>query len=233
MTPIRYRYALARAASSTAAGVFALAGALLACAPEAPTAAAAQEQTASIVQAPQKGGPVIVLNGKLLEPTTKLDEIAVQSGTVVVLKPEDAMKKYGERGRFGAVVVTTRASDPLEAKTAKPAGGAASEATIRLRRERELEAQLKTAAGAGSESVEADRIRIRGANPLDLMPLRGTVTSNPLVIVDGVVRGVGADQVKEINPDDIEKIEVVKGAAARVLYGDRAAAGVIIITTKR
>lgn len=52
---------------------------------------------------------------------------------------------------------------------------------------------------------------------------------SPLYIVDGVVIGGG---LPDINPLDIESIEVVKGAAASSLYGSRAGNGVIQITTK-
>lgn len=52
---------------------------------------------------------------------------------------------------------------------------------------------------------------------------------NPLYIVDGVIISGG---LPSINPQDIENIEVVKGAAGASLYGARAANGVINITTK-
>ncbi|MFA5649276.1 MAG: SusC/RagA family TonB-linked outer membrane protein [Bacteroidales bacterium] len=66
-------------------------------------------------------------------------------------------------------------------------------------------------------------IRLRGSTSL-------LGDSNPLIIVDGVmIEGDLAD----INVDDIENIEVVKGAAASALYGSRAGAGVIVVTTKR
>jgi TonB-dependent SusC/RagA subfamily outer membrane receptor len=51
----------------------------------------------------------------------------------------------------------------------------------------------------------------------------------PLVIVDGVVT---AGNIQDINPDDIESMEVVKGAAGASTFGSRAANGVISITTK-
>ena len=51
----------------------------------------------------------------------------------------------------------------------------------------------------------------------------------PLVIVDGIILNGGT---QDINPLDIESIEVVKGAAGASLYGSRAGAGVIQITTK-
>lgn len=52
----------------------------------------------------------------------------------------------------------------------------------------------------------------------------------PLVIVDGIIFNGG---ISDVNPQDIESVEVVKGAAAASLYGSRAGNGVIQITTKR
>jgi TonB-linked SusC/RagA family outer membrane protein len=54
-------------------------------------------------------------------------------------------------------------------------------------------------------------------------------TQGPLFIVDGVIITGGS---QDLNPQDIESVEVVKGAAASSLYGSRANAGVIQITTK-
>lgn len=53
---------------------------------------------------------------------------------------------------------------------------------------------------------------------------------NPLYVVDGIVL---AGDLPDINPQDIDAIEVIKGAAATSLYGARAGNGVIQITTKR
>ena len=61
--------------------------------------------------------------------------------------------------------------------------------------------------------------------------VRGITTigdSNPLVIVDGI-----PGTLDWINPDDIESISVLKDAASASIYGSRAAAGVILVTTKR
>jgi len=55
-------------------------------------------------------------------------------------------------------------------------------------------------------------------------------SQEPLYIVDGVVLG---SDIADLNPSDIESVEIVKGAAASTLYGSRAANGVIAITTKR
>jgi len=64
------------------------------------------------------------------------------------------------------------------------------------------------------------------------------VGANPVYIIDGVtmsdqLANTGGGGLPSINVNDIESIEVVKGAAASSLYGARAARGVISITTKR
>ena len=62
--------------------------------------------------------------------------------------------------------------------------------------------------------------------------VRGITTigdSNPLIIVDGMQ----VDNINDINPNDIENISVLKDAASSSIYGSQAAAGVILITTKR
>jgi TonB-linked SusC/RagA family outer membrane protein len=51
--------------------------------------------------------------------------------------------------------------------------------------------------------------------------------SDPLVIVDGVFR-----DMNDVNPDDIESVQVMKDAASTAIYGARGANGVIVITTK-
>ncbi len=90
--------------------------------------------------------------------------------------------------------------------------------------------------GAGSN------FQIRGANTI-------TGASQPLIILDGIpisnssstgfgasATGVGVAQqsrLNDINPADIESMQVLKGAAAAALWGSRAANGVLVITTKK
>jgi TonB-linked SusC/RagA family outer membrane protein len=54
-------------------------------------------------------------------------------------------------------------------------------------------------------------------------------TQEPLIVVDGVITAGG---IADLNPQDIESMELVKGAAAAALYGSRAQAGVLQITTR-
>jgi TonB-dependent SusC/RagA subfamily outer membrane receptor len=111
--------------------------------------------------------------------------------------------------------------------------------------------QLLQAQGPGISIIDGGgglgqgaRIRLRGISSVSM-------GNQPLVYVDGVriaqsypfqnpLDGTKARQawisvnpMNEINPNDIERIEVIKGAAAATLYGTEAAAGVIQIFTKK
>ena len=92
-----------------------------------------------------------------------------------------------------------------------------------------------------------------GASKITLRGNKSVMGDNaPLIVVDGIpmtnsIRGQagvdalknetsiseGADPLSMINPDDIESMNVLKGANAAALYGSRAANGVIMITTKK
>ncbi|MBW3630202.1 MAG: TonB-dependent receptor plug domain-containing protein, partial [Gemmatimonadetes bacterium] len=91
---------------------------------------------------------------------------------------------------------------------------------------------------SGSMTGTGARVRIRGTSSLSL-------SNDPIYIIDGVrmqsasssssigVGGANPSRVSDINPEEIESIEVVKGPSAATLYGTDAANGVIVITTKR
>jgi TonB-linked SusC/RagA family outer membrane protein len=64
-------------------------------------------------------------------------------------------------------------------------------------------------------------IRIRGTGTLN--------NADPLIVIDGVPAG----SLNDVNPNDIESIEVLKDASASAIYGTRAANGVVLVTTKR
>ncbi len=80
-----------------------------------------------------------------------------------------------------------------------------------------------TVVSATGNPGSAPAIRLRGSTSL-------LGSQSPLIIVDGVLIG---GTLADINIDDIESIEVVKGAAASALYGSRAGSGVVVITSKR
>ena len=87
-------------------------------------------------------------------------------------------------------------------------------------------AGLQVSTGGGSPN-SSTQVIIRAISSIN-----NGQNNEPLVIVDGVpVRGHGSS-LGDINPDDIENMSVLKGAAASALYGQEAANGVIMITTK-
>jgi TonB-dependent starch-binding outer membrane protein SusC len=95
-----------------------------------------------------------------------------------------------------------------------------------------------TVQSASGTTGGSQRIRIRGSNSVSL-------SNEPLLIVDGVrlnssaesnsfgVGGQTISRMNDLNPDDIESIEILKGPSAAAMYGTAAANGVIQITTKR
>ena len=78
---------------------------------------------------------------------------------------------------------------------------------------------LYVSRSSGLPGAEAT-IRVRGVTTIG--------NSDPLVIVDGI-----PDSMESVNSSDIESISVLKDAASASIYGARAAAGVILITTKK
>jgi TonB-linked SusC/RagA family outer membrane protein len=110
-------------------------------------------------------------------------------------------------------------------------------------------AQIYSNSGAPGGGV---RVRLRGITSIN-------GASQPLYVIDGVilsdvaiapgtniVTGAGArtnvavesqetpvNRIADLNPNDIESVEVLKGAAASAIYGSKASNGVIVITTKR
>ena len=79
-----------------------------------------------------------------------------------------------------------------------------------------------TVTSEGGEPGNNGKIRIRGVGTFG--------NNNPLYIVDGIPVNNG---LNFLNPNDIENIQVFKDAAAAAIYGNRAANGVIYITTKK
>ena len=75
---------------------------------------------------------------------------------------------------------------------------------------------------SSGEAGAGVKINLRGARSM-------LASNDPLILVDGVAYGSTLD----LNPSDIESMEVLKDAASTAIYGTRGANGVIIITTKR
>src|SRR4051812_15487228 len=140
------------------------------------------------------------------------------------------------RAAQGAVVSTINAS---EVTTVAPVSSVTQVLEGRV-------AGVNVTTGSGTTGT-APRINIRGAASISL-------SNEPLVFIDGIrtysgqrndvaiggsahglerLGGQSVTALNDLNPDDIESIEVVKGPAAATLYGADASAGVIQIITKK
>lgn len=146
-------------------------------------------------------------------------EVAINGRTLIDITMESDMKLLGE-----VVVVgygTQEKKDVTGAVSAVkgsdiqnlPSGGAQQALQGRM-------SGVNVVRNGGAPG-NAGSIRIRGL---------GTVNNaDPLIVIDGVPAG----SMNDVNPNDIESMDVLKDASASAIYGTRAANGVILITTKR
>ena len=152
----------------------------------------------------------------LAEDTQKLDEVVV---TAMGIK-KDAKK-------LGYVVSTIDAGELIKTGTPDFATSLYGKASG---------VRIQAAPGGGTSSVS---ISVRGLSSI-------TGTTQPLIVMDGVPihngdankdgywtnQRVESNGMVDINPEDIESISILKGAAASALYGSEAANGVVMITSK-
>ena len=150
----------------------------------------------------------VVIN--LQESTHELDEVVVSNGYMVQKKTEFS----GSVSAISAKQLQNRPATSFD--------------------------QLLGGQATGIDIIQPSSI----LNSTPVMRIRGinTITSGlfPLVVVDGVTVFVGAigglignNPLADINPNDIQSIDVLKDASAASIYGSRAANGVMIITTKK
>ncbi len=155
-----------------------------------------------------------VINVTLSPETVSLEEVVV---TAMGIKKEKRALGYATQDVSGDEVASSGEEDVSKALQGKVAG-----VTVR---------QSSGMPGASSS------IQIRGASSLIL-------NNQPLYVVDGMPiesgqvfsTGTGgadaSNRSLDLNPDDIESINVLKGPTAAALYGMRASNGVVVITTK-
>jgi TonB-linked SusC/RagA family outer membrane protein len=141
-----------------------------------------------------------------------LDEVVV---TALGIRREKKALGYSVTDLSSDQITQRNESDPIRALSGKVAGVNIS--------------------GAGGGPGQATKINIRGFSSL-------TGNTQPLFVVDGIpfdnaVNGQGnstqfSNRAFDIDPNNVESVSVLKGAAAAALYGSRATNGVILITTK-
>lgn len=157
------------------------------------------------------------LNIKLVEDSQKLDEVVV---TALGIK-KDAKK-------LGYAVSNVSSEELTRTGGSNIASGLYGKATG---------VRIQAAPGGGTSAVS---ISVRGLSSI-------TGNTQPLIIMDGVPlhnsntnnddywgnQRINSNGMVDINPEDIENISILKGAAASALYGSEAANGVVMITTKK
>lgn len=168
--------------------------------------------------AEMKVGNATVLNVSLSPQTSNLDSVVV---TALGIRRELKSLGYASQEVTAEQLTQSRQSNLLSALQGKVVGATIS----------------STGGGPG----QGTSILIRGINSLD--PSQG---SQPLFVIDGLPvdnttstfgttggRGVQmSNRIGDINPNDIETVNILRGGAATALYGLRGANGVVVITTK-
>jgi TonB-linked SusC/RagA family outer membrane protein len=182
----------------------------------------AREVRATRIGYAQSTQPVTVVAGQTVNADFTMTESAVPLEGLVVTATGET-QRVRERGNvIGQISVAemdlapiTTMSDVLQGRTAGMVVQRSAGTT-----------------GAGS------RVRIRGSTSASL-------GNQPLLIIDGIrvnespnsfsigLGGQAPSRLEDLNPDEIESIEILKGPAAAALYGTAAATGVIQVTTRR
>lgn len=148
-------------------------------------------------------------------------EVIVRSGGVYDVSLEDNMNELDQ-----LVVVgynTQKKSVVTGAITSVKASDLETMPVTRLEQSLQGRTSGLTIASNSGQPGSSSTIRVRGFTTFG--------NNNPLWVVDGVV--VDAGGISYLNQSDIESIEVLKDASSQAIYGARAAAGVILVTTKK
>ncbi|MEX2325203.1 MAG: TonB-dependent receptor plug domain-containing protein, partial [Gemmatimonadaceae bacterium] len=172
----------------------------------------------------QANGQTVAVTARFIGFTPATRNIALTAGTQTV-----NFSLRADPFRLEEVVVTGVATGTSQKKLTF------SVATVSEAQMKEVPASSPIAALAGK--ISGARIAIGRGNPgsQPSIRLRGSTNlgvggSTPLILVDGVIT---RSTIADIDANDIESIEVLKGAAAASFYGSDAANGVVSITTKR
>jgi len=151
------------------------------------------------------------------------------SGTNDFVLEEDVLKMDAVMvtGVAGALTKTktTFSIDKIDSEMLQQAPATTVESMVRGK-----SAGVKVVKATGEPGYAAS-VQLRGATSINASGR----SQSPLYIVDGIIidPSVSGSPMGDINPDDVESIEIIKGASGASEYGARAANGVIAIRTKR
>jgi beta-lactamase regulating signal transducer with metallopeptidase domain len=205
-----------------------------------PSARVQAQSVAPANQAPRTGDMLYVVDGKVIGTRAALDATAlgVTVGKITVLSPAAARARYGAQGANGAVVITSRPAN----KTDEARSKLQPIKPPLVKRPTEVDVRVDTARSATTLRSPLDSlaiIEVRGTVRIDepLIIVDGVIqergSNNPIVMIDGVLVQAGLHGLRQLDPNTIESVEVIKGEAAVRLYGERGRNGVITIKMKR
>ncbi len=159
-----------------------------------------------------------VVNVKLSESSSKLDEVVV---TALGITRDKKTVGYAIQEVSGAEVTKVKDANFMASLSGKVAG-----VTIR-----------QSGTMGGSSNVVVRGYKSLTGNNQALFVVDGIPISNDIYNSGGQRTGRGGydygNAAMDINPEDIDKVTILKGAAATALYGSRAANGVVLISTKK
>ncbi len=211
----------------------------------------AQERTVSGKVADQASeglpGVNVILKGTTTGTTTDIDgnyrlSVPSDGGTLVFsfigLKTQEV--EIGARSVIDVTMsedVETLSEVVVTAFGIERAANEVTYQTEKLDSESLMQAQQQNAGAGLAGKVAGLQINVNnnGVNPSTQIQLRGfrsiTRQNQALVVIDGAIANIGA--FNNLNPSDIESVNLLKGANAAALYGSQAANGALIVTTKR
>ncbi|MFI5309825.1 MAG: TonB-dependent receptor plug domain-containing protein, partial [Gemmatimonadales bacterium] len=210
------------------------------------TGTSTRENGSFTLQAPARD---IVLEVRSIGFTPIEVTVPAQTATATITMKRDALK-------LNQVVVTGQASEVSRRNLANSVASVSAEDLTKVSTQSVDDAlQGKIAGATLSTSTGAPgggtRLQIRGISSIlgsaqPLFVVDGVIVSdvaigsgtNMLTHASGSVISYDAEEapdnrIADLNPNDIESVEVLKGSAASAIYGSKASGGVILITTKR
>lgn len=176
------------------------------------------------------GDPIYILNGEKnkKEIIELIDNNLIES--VKVLKGESAVSLYGEDAKDGAVIITTKVLDKSKKEESKKGKGH-SFAIQRFERKTDYEIIKREGISFRTgEDINAFQWNKEPAEKINFY-INDEEKTGPVVIIDG--KKSNGVSLKEIEPENIEKINVLKGKNAIEKYGKEADYGAIEVTTRK
>jgi TonB-linked SusC/RagA family outer membrane protein len=166
---------------------------------------------------PLQLGEVVITGAGTATEVEKLGSVRNSVSADLIVKANESNVVQALAAKAPGVDVTSSAGDP----------GASSSIKIR---------GLRTIQGSSEPLFVVDGVPIQNTSfsTTNFNPVDAGLPGQAGQDVGGEIEGTSQpNRMADLNPDDIESIEILKGAAAGAIYGSRAANGVVLITTKR